>query len=633
MMIVSPSMVIIHLYIYIYILCIYIFTADFETTCTPVPSLCRFHHELYSRSTSNEQHRRIVEDCKSASHTPDLTLSCPSCYMKKVRRRTKILKKCKDKKCQKIQEKCCKKCETDLMTLNSIMDHLVRCRTKNCGRCLRYQKHDKDLQQCNHSNTERISRLDPIHYTIICYDNALDRIHADHSYTGYDCIDVMLAWLRDLEPKLIDTIDDIVEIDRNTISEEDVTKMENYNMNMGKIECYACGRTYEKKQKYIHLDHCHGSGRFRGEATNNNINIATSVYIIIISGFSCRSCNRRMHEKKTFKIFIHNLENFDSHLIAGGYSEDFLNLEIESRIWNYDEETGERILDSFTGSEEEEEEEKACEASCAAATNLGEKYKHARVNSTAVNKSGDDVNNEESDCTADDDDENIFDEAVDGQEAIDKEIKSREEFEMMSRMVYNVDDIHMEMIVEKSKYNWRLSAVPSNSQKLKMIKISRFQFADSLSFQMESLDALSAKLIKEKKAVGEELEILKTIPQLCWSDGELDREKYDVCLGKQHFPYQMVTTIEDAANITTFPTHEEWEQKNGEPIEVDDYDRAARAYRLWGCRTLLQFYEKYCHLDSALLCEVMTGFKNRAMANLNLSITKYFTLPSFALGM
>ena len=95
----------------------------------------------------------------------------------------------------------------------------------------------------------------------------------------------------------------------------------------------------------------------------------------------------------------------------------------------------------------------------------------------------------------------------------------------------------------------------------------------------------------------------------------------------------MVTTIEDAANITTFPTHEEWEQKNGEPIEVDDYDRAARAYRLWGCRTLLQFYEKYCHLDSALLCEVMTGFKNRAMANLNLSITKYFTLPSFALGM
>ena len=106
------------------------FFCDFETTCTPVPSLCRFHHEQYSRSTSNEQNRKIVEDCKSAGHVPDSTLKCSSCYMTKVRKRTKILRECKNKDCLKIQEKYCKKCTADLKSLDKIMDHLVRCKTE-----------------------------------------------------------------------------------------------------------------------------------------------------------------------------------------------------------------------------------------------------------------------------------------------------------------------------------------------------------------------------------------------------------------------------------------------------------------------------------------------------------------------
>ena len=341
------------------------------------------------------------------------------------------------------------------------------------------------------------------------------------------------------------------------------------------------------------------------------------------------------------------MEGFDSHLIAGGYSEDFLNLDVEARIWKYDEETGERIDDLSTDSEEEEEEgeeveENACKTGCTTTDKTSEKSKFGRATTDktseksrfgrAVNMFMNNASDEESDCTADDDDENIFDEAVDGQDAINSEIKSLEDFDKMNSKTYNVGDVHTEKLKEKTNYNWNLSAVPSNSQKLKMIKISRFQFADSLSFQMDKLETLSEKLIKEKNAIGEELEILKTIPQLCWSNGKFDREKYEVCLGKQHFPYNMVTTLEDADNIRTFPTREEWEEKNGESIDLDAYNRAARAYHLWGCKSLLEFYEKYCHLDSALLCEVMTAFKNRAMANLKLSITKYFTLPSFALG-
>ena len=47
--------------------------------------------------------------------------------------------------------------------------------------------------------------------------------------------------------------------------------------------------------------------------------------------------NRKMHEKKNWKIFMHNLENFDAHLIAAGYTEDFLDDELNGamKLWKY----------------------------------------------------------------------------------------------------------------------------------------------------------------------------------------------------------------------------------------------------------------------------------------------------------
>ena len=44
-----------------------------------------------------------------------------------------------------------------------------------------------------------------------------------------------------------------------------------------------------------------------------------------------------MHERKTFKVFMHNLENFDSHLIAGGYTDDFLEKEVDVEDGDDDE--------------------------------------------------------------------------------------------------------------------------------------------------------------------------------------------------------------------------------------------------------------------------------------------------------
>ena len=74
------------------------------------------------------------------------------------------------------------------------------------------------------------------------------------------------------------------------MSEEDQVDFDN------RTACYACGiMTHPSK---LFLDHCHASGQYRGP--------------------SCRSCNRKMYERKSFKLWFHNLEGFDSHLIASG---------------------------------------------------------------------------------------------------------------------------------------------------------------------------------------------------------------------------------------------------------------------------------------------------------------------------
>ena len=91
-----------------------------------------------------------------------------------------------------------------------------------------------------------------------------------------------------------------------------------------------------------------------------------------------------------------------------------------------------------------------------------------------------------------------------------------------------------------------------------MLKISRFEFADSMSFCAGSLSRLSDKVVKNKEKKGERLEILAQVEDLCWrggKGGEFDQTLYRLCLGKGIFPYGVVTDIRSMKIRKKFPKY------------------------------------------------------------------------------
>lgn len=91
-----------------------------------------------------------------------------------------------------------------------------------------------------------------------------------------------------------------------------------------------------------------------------------------------------------------------------------------------------------------------------------------------------------------------------------------------------------------------------------MLKISRFEFADSMSFCAGSLSRLSGKLVSSKGKKKEKLRILSQVEDLCWMGGKsgaFDEAMYKLALGKGIFPYNLVTSIRSMKNRKTFPKY------------------------------------------------------------------------------
>lgn len=175
--------------------------------------------------------------------------------------------------------------------------------------------------------------------------------------------------------------------------------------------------------------------------------------------------------------------------------------------------------------------------------------------------------------------------------------------------------------------SWEITAVPSNTQKLKMLTFGHFEFADSLSFQKGSLDNL---IKKHKETMNENVMEVLGKSALVVKNTKFSRKRYDMCTKKGVMAYGLVSSVEALENVDKFPSVEDFERL-GEPVSEEAQQRGSDTYSEYGFANMLKYYEFYCELDVILLLEILVAFKDRAHKNLGLSIDKYFSLPQFAL--
>ena len=148
----------------------------------------------------------------------------------------------------------------------------------------------QNRDKCSHSSTTNITRLDPIIYCIVIYDQKLDKSHKIKEYVGDDCIRHFVRSLEKLEVQLTDLINEELPLNKNTIPE-------NFNP-VNVKECCVCLEPFSNPGQQI-IDHCQHNGYF--------------------CSVSCYRCNLQMQERYKCDVYIHNLIGFDLNLIIAQY--------------------------------------------------------------------------------------------------------------------------------------------------------------------------------------------------------------------------------------------------------------------------------------------------------------------------
>ena len=116
--------------------------------------------------------------------------------------------------------------------------------------------------------------------------NSIDGSNEPFLYRGEDCMDVFVKKMVEVKDKIVDRMKENKEMIFNANNRRDF---------MTATKCFICGEDFVDGDVKVR-DHCHFTGRYRGCAHQDcNLQFAMRYYKI--------------------PVFLHNLKNYDSHLI------------------------------------------------------------------------------------------------------------------------------------------------------------------------------------------------------------------------------------------------------------------------------------------------------------------------------
>jgi len=170
-----------------------------------------------------------------------------------------------------------------------------------------------------------------------------------------------------------------------------------------------------------------------------------------------------------------------------------------------------------------------------------------------------------------------------------------------------------------------LSVLPYNSENFRTLRFNSFEFVDTLAFLQASLGQLTADL----RLTTHDYPILKQT-YLVRKKGAFNKERFEMVLGKSFFPYEYCTSYEKMLEAKKLPNIQDfYSTLSGKTISPEDHLFAEKVWKEMGCKSLIQYCETYCKIDTILLAEVFQKFRRQMFEFSGIDPAHYISLPSF----
>ena len=163
---------------------------------------------------------------------------------------------------------------------------------------------------------------------------------------------------------------------------------------------------------------------------------------------------------------------------------------------------------------------------------------------------------------------------------------------------------------------FRMTSIPANQEKFKVLSLNNLVFADSTAFLPSSLE----KLVDNLNASHHEYPLLRQ-----WVK---EKDKRDMLLRKGVFPYSFVRSAEQMRGQKEIPSKEHFfNELKQEHVSDEDYSHACTVWKAFNCENLADYCSLYCSSDVYLLSEAVMSMKNMLFDQFGLDMSHYISLP------
>jgi hypothetical protein len=170
---------------------------------------------------------------------------------------------------------------------------------------------------------------------------------------------------------------------------------------------------------------------------------------------------------------------------------------------------------------------------------------------------------------------------------------------------------------ENSLQNVEIIAL--NLERFVSFELLYLRFIDSCQFLSASLESLVGSLAKSCNE-----------PYDKFKHTRFHMGQNELLFSKGIFPYEYFDTLDKFSETSLPPKHSFYSNLSMEGITDEDYNRAQKIWRTFGCKTFKDYHDHYLKTDVLLLADVFENFREMGMKYYGLDPSHYLTLPSYS---